>query len=534
MSVHQATSDDSVSLALERLGRYALLAPLGQGGMSSLHLAVASGLGEFRKLVVLKELRRDLARNVAFVDMFMAEAKLAARMNHPNIVQSIEAGQDEDRYFLALEFLDGQPLNEVLKQASSEPSLPLPLLLHSLCETLAGLHYAHELRDFDDQPLQIVHRDVSPHNIFVTYHGEVKLLDFGVAKAADIEHSTDTGVFKGKFSYASPEQVSCAPVDRRADVFGVGVMLWEVLSGRRFARGPVTQAAIEARLAGSEPRIASVAPDVAPELARICDRAIHVDPEQRYATAEAFRVELTDYLLGHAGLVQTAQVSAWMRDKFAAERAHRHRAIRAWGKQLISLDDFSGSIIRSFRGEHTPVGNLSPWIERSRADNPAGESTHVPMRRVPHAFWLLLPAAAVLAAGASWLLAAHSEPLPVLQPAASPASPPAPPPPPAPVAQQAPPPAPLFEPQPVAPPRKSRAATTRPARRAQAETGARVEAPKTSARGEAPKTSTDAGTLESPDQRKANVAQTVQLGDDLRTRQNTRQPRRIDPVNPFR
>jgi serine/threonine protein kinase len=521
MSVNPATGDGGAVHAHERLGRYALLAPLGQGGMSTLHLAVAGGLGEFRKLVVLKELRRDLARNVAFVDMFMAEAKVAARMNHPNIVQSIEAGQDHDRYFLALEFLDGQPLNEVLKQAGNEPNLPLSLLLHALCETLAGLHYAHELSDFDDQPLQIVHRDVSPHNIFVTYHGEVKLLDFGVAKAADIEHSTDTGVFKGKFSYASPEQVSCAPVDRRADVFAVGVMLWEVLSGRRFARGPVTQAAIEARLAGSEPRIAMAAPAVPAELARICDRAIHVDPEQRYASADAFRSELSDYLSAQGGLVAAAQVSAWMRDKFAAERAQRHRSIREWGKQLIALDDFSGSIIRPFRDEHTAVGNLGPWIERSRADNRSAEDAmSVKARRIPHAFWLLLPAAAAVAAGTSWLFTPHVDPPAVLLPA--PALPPQSTPSPAPISAQAPPPPPLFEPQPVPAPRKARAVWVRPARRNPATASAQANAPTPAA---------GAPAVEAP---LPPANQSVRLGDDLRTRQNSRQPRRIDSVNPFR
>ncbi|HKP63364.1 MAG TPA: serine/threonine-protein kinase [Polyangiales bacterium] len=523
MSVNQATGDGGATHALERLGRYALLAPLGQGGMSTLHLAVAGGLGEFRKLVVLKELRRDLARSVAFVDMFMAEAKLAARMNHPNIVQSIEAEQDQDRYFLALEFLDGQPLNEVLKTAATEANLPLHMLLHALCETLAGLHYAHELSDFDDQPLQIVHRDVSPHNIFVTYHGEVKVLDFGVAKAADIEHSTDTGVFKGKFSYASPEQVSCQPVDRRADVFAVGVMLWEVLAGRRFARGPVTQAAIEARLAGTEPRIGAAAPQTPAELARICDRAIDVDPEQRYPSAEAFRADLAAYLQAQGALVHATQVSTWMRDRFAAERAHRHRAIRAWGKQMFALDDFSGSIIR-FKEERTPIGNLGPWIERSRADNPAVASvTEVPARRIPLVFWLLLPAAAAIAAVTSWLLAPAAKPPQVLLPAAAAVrAPEAPPAPPVPVA---PPPAPVFEQPPASPPRKARAVASRASRRA---------APADAARADAPPPAAGAGATEVPGQRNTPVAQTVQLGDDLRTRQNSRQPRRIDSVNPFR
>jgi serine/threonine-protein kinase len=392
MSISHAPSGSS---SVPRLGRYGLLAQIGQGGMGKIHLAVAPGLGEFRKLLVVKELRPDWAANTKFVEMFLAEAKLAARLNHPNIVQTLEAGQDGERYFLAMEFLDGQPLTEVLKRADHEPPITPAMRVQLLCEVLAGLHYAHELRDYADTPLQIVHRDVSPQNVFVTYHGQVKLVDFGIAKAIDIEGGTAAGVFKGKFAYAAPEQVRGQGVDRRVDVFAVGVMLWEMLAKKRFAPGGPSEAAIDARLAGAEPRLSSVAPDVDPELAAICDRAMHVDVEQRYASAEEFRLALEQYLVGRGELARGSEIGLAMRQRFTTERKRMHQLINAQVVKQIAGDEGANSIIRSltrsdtapgsttpgrgvarergsssFDEEPTPVGDLSRWIESSRADNP--------------------------------------------------------------------------------------------------------------------------------------------------------------------
>ena len=176
---------EETSQAGQQLGRYRLVTTLGQGGMGTIWLAVAGGLGGFRKLLVVKELRWDLTRNPRFVEMFLDEAKLAARLNHPNVVQTLEAGQEDQRYFLSMEFLDGQPLSEVLLRATLDPLISLGVRLRILCGALAGLHYAHELRDYDGTTLSIVHRDVSPQNVFVTYDGQVKVVDFGIAKAAD-------------------------------------------------------------------------------------------------------------------------------------------------------------------------------------------------------------------------------------------------------------------------------------------------------------------------------------------------------------
>lgn len=338
---------------VERLGRYRILARLGQGGMGTIHLAVAFGLADFRKLLVVKELRPELTCNERFVEMFLAEAKLAARLDHPNIVQTLEAGQDGERYYLAMEFLDGQPLVEILKRVDTADAVPTSLLIQILCEVLAGLHYAHELCDYDETPLHIVHRDVNPQNVFVTYNGHVKLVDFGIAKVVDSEMCTTAGVFKGKFPYAAPEQVSCTGVDRRADVFAVGVMLWEILARKRFAPGQPTTQAIDARLAGAEPRIAAVRPDIDPELAAICDHAMHVDPALRYRTAAEFRSDLLDFLAARSGMNGELTLADLMKRDFASERAAAHRVISSQVRRMLPDEDLPDSLVRVLTRSNT-------------------------------------------------------------------------------------------------------------------------------------------------------------------------------------
>jgi serine/threonine protein kinase len=311
----------------EDLGRYHLLATLGQGGMGTIHLAVAGGLGDFRKLLVVKQLRQDLASDHRFVAMFMNEAQLAARLNHPNVVQTLEAGREGDRYFLSMEFLDGQPLSAILRQPEKTSGVPLGMRLQILCDALAGLHYAHELTEYDGTKLQIVHRDVSPQNIFVTYDGQVKVVDFGIAKAIVTDSAMTGKQFKGKFGYAAPEQVRGAAVDARTDVFAVGVILWEAVTSRRFAEGKPTRLSVQARLGGLESRLTLAAPDVDPLLAEICDRALSVDPDKRFASADEFRTALAQYLTISGQQVDTATMRQVMCARFADERKAIHRVI---------------------------------------------------------------------------------------------------------------------------------------------------------------------------------------------------------------
>jgi hypothetical protein len=313
-----------------QLGKYRLVATLGQGGMGTVYLALASGLGSFRKLLVVKELRRDLPWKESSLAMFMDEAHLAARLEHPNVLHTFEAGEDHGRYFLAMEYLDGQPLSALIERARTagdKQGLPLELQIHMLCEVLNGLQYAHDLKDYDGSLLHVVHRDISPQNVFITYHGEVKVVDFGVAKANNASSLTSPGVFKGKFAYAAPEQLLGRPVDGRSDVFAVGVMLWEAIVGRRFGDAVPTPASFRTRTSGLEPRVTQAAPDVDPLLAEICDRAIAVDLEQRFTSAEAFRRELQEYLLLQGERIESEQIASVMRRLFQREREAIHQVI---------------------------------------------------------------------------------------------------------------------------------------------------------------------------------------------------------------
>jgi tRNA A-37 threonylcarbamoyl transferase component Bud32 len=250
------------------------------------HLAVSVGAGDFHKLVVIKELRAGFADSPEHRAMFLKEARVAARMGHENVVQTFEIGEVEGRPFIAMEHLDGQPLHRVLRRLHEQGGLPLALHLRALGEVLAGLHHAHELCDFDGRPLGLVHRDATPHNVVVTYEGRVKLVDFGIARLGDDERTT-VGTFKGKASYAAPEQARGEAVDRRTDLFAVGVMLWEALAGRRMWP-ELSEVAIVQRLRGAE--IPALPPSAAggPELRALCERALAPDPRARPASAAEF------------------------------------------------------------------------------------------------------------------------------------------------------------------------------------------------------------------------------------------------------
>jgi serine/threonine-protein kinase len=239
-----------------RIGKYRVIAKLGQGGMATVFLSIASGPVGFNKLLVLKLLKDELESDGDFLTMFLNEARLAARLNHANVVQTYEVGVEQGRHFLAMDYLDGQPLHHLLRKVT-RARMPLDVHVRILADMLAGLHYAHTLTDFDGTPLHVVHRDISPQNVFVTYDGQVKLVDFGIAKAAGAVSNTQSGVFKGKLTYVAPEQAGGDVVDARADIFSVGVMLWEAMSGRRFAQGEGQTETFAKRLAGTEPTSAT-------------------------------------------------------------------------------------------------------------------------------------------------------------------------------------------------------------------------------------------------------------------------------------
>jgi eukaryotic-like serine/threonine-protein kinase len=303
----------------KNFGKYRPLAVLGRGGMATVYLAASSGPGNFTKLVVIKELKPDLSDD-EFRLMFLDEARLAARLHHPNVVQTYEVIEERDQHAFVMEYLDGQPMNRVRQRLGMSKDLALGAQLRMIAEALAGLHYAHELADYDGTPLRIVHRDVSPHNIFVTYAGEVKIVDFGIAKAVDSSAQTKVGVIKGKLSYMAPEQALGEPVDRRADVFAMGLILWEAATGQRIWKGMQDAAILNLLSTGNLPQIRAFAPDANPELVRVCSRALAQNPEDRYATAAEFLADLEGVMRTLSVCPGTRELGVLVTEAFQEER----------------------------------------------------------------------------------------------------------------------------------------------------------------------------------------------------------------------
>jgi serine/threonine-protein kinase len=322
-------------------GKYALIAELGRGGMATAYLSVSRGPLGFNKLVVVKRLRPALAAESEFLRMFLDEARLAARIDHPNVVQTFEVGAAGQDCFIAMEFVDGQSLEHLWGRAKrlaakgtdvdlvdAAPGIPLNLSLHVVEHVLDALHCAHNLKNFDGTPLNVVHRDVSPHNVMITYEGHVKLLDFGIAKAADSRADTRTGVIKGKWGYMAPEQFGGGDVDRRADVFAVGVMLWQALTGKKMWRD-LSDVEVFQRLATGNIHLPSAeVDDVDPALEAICMKALAPSVADRFATAAEFRSELDEYLSTHPELRATPrELGEYVGNLFQADRAKIHALI---------------------------------------------------------------------------------------------------------------------------------------------------------------------------------------------------------------
>jgi len=320
-----------------RLGRYRLLLELGQGGMARVFVAFSSGIGGFNKLVVLKVMRDELRENEGSLDMFLAEARLAARMNHRNIVQTLEVGEDGGRYFICMEYLEGQTLGRLLKKTLEIP-LPLAARLELICQVLEALAYMHGFTDPDGTPLSLVHRDISPNNIFVTFDGTAKVLDFGVAKATGVSHATEAGMFKGKLGYAAPEQI-LGNSEQRSDVFAVGVLLWEMLAYRRLSQDRTQQEIMQSRMTGVDPELMKQALGVPVELLQICLRAAAQQPGDRYASAAEMRDALRAYIRANNLEFSAEQLRTVLGELYEIERGEIRRLIDQRMKQATMEDD---------------------------------------------------------------------------------------------------------------------------------------------------------------------------------------------------
>ncbi|MDP9034608.1 MAG: serine/threonine protein kinase [Myxococcota bacterium] len=275
-------------------GKYRVLAQLGEGGMATVYLAVARGPRGFNKLVVLKALKRDVADDPAFRTMFLREAQLAGRLNHPGVVQTYDVIETAGTPVIVMEYLDGQTLAKIKRRAQRD--LTLDNHLRIIGDATGALHYAHELTDFDGTTVGLVHRDMTPHNVFVTFEGQVKLLDFGIAKLTASNVDTQVGIIKGKLRYMPPEQIAGDPVDRRADIYAVGVMLWEAATGGPMWKGCSDVMVMKHLLAGEIPRPRSTNPQTPEQLEAICMKALAPARDDRYSTAAELEADIDAFL----------------------------------------------------------------------------------------------------------------------------------------------------------------------------------------------------------------------------------------------
>jgi serine/threonine protein kinase len=358
-------------------GKYRPIAELGRGGMATVYLAASQGPRGFTKLVVVKELKEEFANDAEFATMFVDEARLAARLNHPNIVQTYEVEEQEGHFFIVMEYLEGQPLSQVRSRLARLGAQLRDNQVRVLADVLEALHHAHELTDYDGTPLNVVHRDVSPHNIIVTYAGEAKLVDFGIAKAADSSSQTRTGVIKGKLAYMGPEQAFGKTVDRRADVFSVGVILWEAITGRRMWKGSA-EGAIAHRLSnGDIPKITDFVPEAPIHLRAICERALAPRADERYPTALAMKHDLEAYLASLAIRPTTRDCGVLVAQGFAEDRARLAALIE---RQMTTLRDVTATgtatvnelprinipVVSVTPGPNTPVSRSGPLVSSVR------------------------------------------------------------------------------------------------------------------------------------------------------------------------
>ncbi|MDQ3035558.1 MAG: protein kinase [Myxococcota bacterium] len=310
-----------------RLGRYVLCYELASGGMATVYLGRTEGPSGFGRLVALKVIHPHLAKQQEFVEMFLDEARIASRIVHPNVCSVFDYGEEEGAYYLAMDYLVGENAGRVMRAVARNPEIAarpstygaMARIVADACE---GLHAAHELRDDDGQLMNLVHRDVTPHNVFVGYDGSVRVVDFGVALATGRTHHTTAGTLKGKFPYMSPEQIAREDVDRRSDVWSLGVCLWELLVRRRLFRRDSEYQTLQAVTAAPVPPPSEIRPGVPPVFDAIVARALERDPSRRYRSAREMGRDL-NAALGALGGATSADVAELMDELFADARAER-------------------------------------------------------------------------------------------------------------------------------------------------------------------------------------------------------------------
>lgn len=362
-----------------RFGKYTLIRKLATGGMAELFLAIQKSVAGFEKLLVIKRILPSMNQDRAFIEMLLHEARIAATLSHPNIVQIFDVGQADEQYFIAMEHVHGEDLRSIVRQMKKKGVLEFPLE-HALAIVLgmcAGLSYAHDKRDLDGTHLAIVHRDISPQNIVVTFTGDVKIVDFGIAKSdGRIGEQTKSGKLKGKVPYMSPEQARGESIDARSDLFATGTMLFELTTGKRLFKGQSEYETLKLICDREYPRPSEIDPDYPPDLEAIVMRALAKDPADRYQSAREMQADLEAFVRSHRIAVSSLALNQFMQSLFEEKLAMQKEALLQ-GKHLADIielqhaahPDASGTLEIDASGQRAASTTLSmPAAARTVTD----------------------------------------------------------------------------------------------------------------------------------------------------------------------
>lgn len=365
-----------------QFGKYTLLRRLAAGGMAEIFLALLRSMGGFEKLIVIKRILPSMNQNKAFIDMLTHEARIAATLSHPNVIQVFDVGQVDGTYFIAMEHIHGEDIQAIVRAMKKKnlTAFPLEHTLSIVLGTCAGLAYAHEKRDLDGKPLGIVHRDISPRNIVVSFTGDVKIVDFGIAKSGvEPGEDTDAGQLKGKAPYMSPEQASGQAIDWRSDIFAAGVMLFELTTGRRLFKGASEFETLKLIVDKEYPRPSEVKPGYPPALERIVMRALEKDREKRYQSARQMQSDLEAFVREERIAVSQVSLTSWMGWLFEDKLAQQKEALQDIKQLADVIAAQQGALYEGGTSTGTGVGGPStllpsapPPAKRSNAGAIAG------------------------------------------------------------------------------------------------------------------------------------------------------------------
>ncbi|MBK9033925.1 MAG: protein kinase [Myxococcales bacterium] len=397
--------DDALA-AGTRVGRYEIVRRLAIGGMAEIYLARMTGLAGFAKHVVLKRILPSYAKDAEFVRMFLNEARYAATLDHPNISHVYDFGEEGGLYYYAMEYLHGDDCRALLRElAHKRARMPVAHALTIVVGAATGCHFAHELVGDDGQPLGLVHRDVSPSNVVITYAGAVKLVDFGIAKATQREDATAAGVTKGKIAYMAPEQCRAEALDRRVDVYALGVLLYELTTQRRAFTADNDAAIIWAVMSGSVTWPTQLDPEYPPALEEIVKRAMHFDRAQRYATARDLAEALEAYAHAHGHTLAPSRLAEFFTETMGARpEPWRDRPESSDGRASTATPSPSASTSILTRSSDVPTSTPPGFVRAPLAPAPTTDATPMatpaPPTRAARTPWIVA-SVTVLVAGAA-------------------------------------------------------------------------------------------------------------------------------------